>query len=157
MRPRAVDWALLFLVTVEFLSGLGSFLIGRPSGRALFVFHSGLGLAIVLLLFWKLRRVYRRVVVPTQWQPATGVSVLTTLAVILTIGTGVVWVVVQRPVDYPNGMILHTTAAILLLILVLWHMLLRFKPLRTRDVQDRRTALRFLRLVKKINYPKQAW
>lgn len=146
MRPRAVDWSLFLLVAFEFCSGLGSFLIGRPEGSWFFILHSVVGLAIVPLLFWKFRRVERRVTEPRRWQPATIVSVLTALAVLATIGTGLFWVTAQRPINYPNGMILHTTAAIVLVLCYLWHLWLRFKPLKRSDVQNRRTVLRFLSL-----------
>jgi DMSO/TMAO reductase YedYZ molybdopterin-dependent catalytic subunit len=146
MRPRAVDWTLFLLVAVEFCSGLGSFLIGRPEDAWFFILHSIVGLSILPLLFWKFRRVQRRVTEPRRWQPATMVSVLTALAVLATIGTGLFWATAQRPINYPNGMILHTTAAIVLVICYLWHLWLRFKPLPRRDVQNRRTALRFLSL-----------
>jgi DMSO/TMAO reductase YedYZ molybdopterin-dependent catalytic subunit len=146
MRARAVDWALFLLIAFEFATGLGSFLIGRPEGRPIFIIHSIVGLSIVLLVVWKWQRVYRRVTEPQRWQWATLVSIGVSLAVFATIGTGVYWAIAQRPVDYPNGMILHTTAAIVLVLLYLWHLLLRYKPLRRRDVTDRRTALRFLSL-----------
>ena len=144
MRARAVDWALFVCIAFETVSGLGSFLVGRPEGRALFVIHGMVGLAIVVLLTWKLRRVYRRVTEPRRWQWATLVSILVTLAAVAALGTGLIWTLFQTPVDYPNGMILHTTAGIALLVLYLWHMLLRYKPLTRRDVTDRRTALSFL-------------
>jgi len=144
MRPRAVDWALFALVLFEFTSGLYSFLVGRPQGRWIFVLHAAVGLALILLLVWKFGRVWRRVAEPRRWQLATSISVAASIAVLFTIGTGVYWAIAQRPVDYPNGMILHTAAAIILLVLYLWHMVLRFKPLRRRDVVNRRTALRFL-------------
>lgn len=146
MHPRVVDWTLLLLVAFEFCTGLGSFLIGRSEGRAFFIMHSVVGLSLILLLFWKLRRVQRRVTEPQRWQPATLVAVLTAVAVLATIGTGVFWVTAQRPIAYPNGMILHTTAAIVLVICYLWHLWLRFKPLRWQAVQNRRTVLRFLSL-----------
>jgi DMSO/TMAO reductase YedYZ molybdopterin-dependent catalytic subunit len=81
---------------------------------------------------------------PKRWQPATLVSVLTTLALLMTIGSGVMWATVQQPLGYPNGMILHTAAAILLVVLYGWHMALRFRPLRLRHVQNRRTVTRLL-------------
>ena len=146
LHPRVVDWALFGLVAFEFCTGLGSFLVGRPEGRAFFILHSVVGLSIILLLVWKFQRVERRVTDPKRWQPATLVSVLTAVAVLATIGTGIFWVIAQRPVNYPNGMILHTTAAIVLVILYLWHLWLRFKPLRWREVNNRRTALRLMSL-----------
>lgn len=144
MRARAVDWALFACILFEFVSGLGSFLVGRPEGRLLFVMHGVVGLAIVVLLAWKFRRVYRRVTEPRRWQPATLVSVLVSLAAVASLATGLVWTIFQVPVNYPNGMILHTSAGIALVVLYLWHMLLRYKPLTRRDVTDRRTVFSFL-------------
>ncbi|MEM7127680.1 MAG: molybdopterin-dependent oxidoreductase [Chloroflexota bacterium] len=144
MKPRAVDWLLFIFVTFEFLSGLGSFLIGRPEGQAIFWIHTVVGLGTLLLLVWKFRRVRVRVTEPRRWKLSTLISMLTAVAVLLTIGSGVLWAVVQRPLGYPNGMILHTASAIGLLILMLWHQLLRFKPLRKRDLAGRRTVLNFL-------------
>lgn len=144
MRARAVDWALFVCIAFEFVSGLGSFLVGRPEGRPLFIIHGIVGLAIVVLLMWKFRRVYRRVTEPRRWQRATLVSILVSVAAVASLATGLVWTIFQTPVNYPNGMILHTTAGIALVVLYLWHMLLRYKPLTRRDVTDRRTALSFL-------------
>jgi peptidoglycan/LPS O-acetylase OafA/YrhL len=79
VRPRAVDWALFVLVTFEMLSGLFSLLVGRPEGRLLFYLHAGGGLALMLLLFWKFRRVVHRVTNPRNWEPATIVSILTSI------------------------------------------------------------------------------
>lgn len=146
MKARVVDWLLFIFVTIEFLSGLGSFLVGRPEGRAIFWFHTLLGLSILLLFVWKFRRVRVRVTEPRRWQLSTLVSVLTSIALMVTIGTGIVWAVVQRPLGYPNGMILHTASAIGLLILMLWHQLLRYKPLKMGDLKGRRTVLHFLGL-----------
>ena len=141
MRARAVDWSLFFLIGFEFVSGLTSFTVGKEEGRALFVIHGIVGLAIIGLLFFKFRRVRRRVTEPRRWQRATIVSVLVALAAIGSLATGILWTTVQRPLGYPNGMILHTTFGIALVVLYLWHMLLRYRPLTRRDVTDRRTAL----------------
>ena len=141
IRPRAVDWALLGLITVEFLSGLISFTVGRPEGQWLFVAHGIVGLSIIFLLVFKFRRVHRRLTEPRRWQPATIVSALLALTAIASLATGIIWTAFQWPLGYPNGMILHTTFGILLLLLALWHMVLRYKPLKRRDVTDRRSVL----------------
>lgn len=141
MRARVVDWALLALITVELVSGLYSFTVGRPRGRLVFLLHGWLGLAIIFLIFFKLRRVRRRVMEPRRWQRSTLVSILLSLSALAAVGTGFIWTSFQWPIGYPNGMILHTTFGIVLLILSVWHMRLRYKPLKRHDIADRRTAL----------------
>lgn len=144
MRPRAVDWALLALVTFETLSGLGSFLVGRPEGRAWFVLHGAAGLALTLLLFWKFGRVWLRVARPRLWDRHTAAGAAAAATVLAALGTGLVWTFFQRPIYYPNGMILHTTAGLALAFFVLAHFAARFRPLRRADLGDRRSVLRFL-------------
>jgi hypothetical protein len=116
--------------------------MGRPEGRWLFVVHGALGLAILGVLALKLRRVTPLLLTPKGRRLSALVGILTTVAALTTIGLGVWWVVVQRPVNYPNGMILHTTAGFILLGLSLWHLLLRYRPPKGRDVRDRRSLLR---------------
>jgi DMSO/TMAO reductase YedYZ molybdopterin-dependent catalytic subunit len=144
MRPRVVDWALLLLVTLETVSGFGSFLVGRPDGRWVFVLHGITGLAIVLLLIWKLRRVWPRLVRPSRWDHATLVSLLALLAVLLVLATGLLWTTWQWPAGFPNGMWLHVAFGLLLVSVLLLHMLARLKPMRLADVRDRRSVLHFL-------------
>lgn len=144
MRPRAVDWLLFLLVTTETLTGFGSFLVGWPEGRWLFALHGAVGLALVLLLLWKLRRVWQRIVQPMRWDGATIISILALVALLLVLLTGVVWTTWQWPSDFPNGMYLHISSGLALVVAMLLHMALRFKPLRLPDLQGRRTALHFL-------------
>lgn len=142
MRARMVDWALLVLTLVGVGTGLASFLVGDVQGRLLFMAHGALELAVVGVVTAKLRRVQYRLTSPNLWRAGMIVGVLTTLAAVATVGLGVWWVIVQTPVHYPNGMILHTTAGLVLLGLCLWHLLLRFRPLPRRDLTDRRALLR---------------
>jgi DMSO/TMAO reductase YedYZ molybdopterin-dependent catalytic subunit len=146
MRPRVVDWALFGLILFELLSGYGSFLVGKPQGRVIFVVHGMVGLAIVGLLILKLRRVYPRLA-PARWQAATLVSIATTLLAVAAVASGLYWSMWQQPLGYPNGMILHTLFGSLLFVVYLWHMVLRYKPLRRHDVSDRRSLLTALGLL----------
>lgn len=141
MRARMVDWALLILTVVGITTGLWSFLVGDPDGRWLFVAHGALGLAILGVLAAKLRRVTPIVTSRRGWRLSAAIGIATAVAAVATVGIGVWWVVIQRPVDYPNGMILHTTMAFVLFGLVLWHLVLRFRLPSRRDVRDRRSLL----------------
>lgn len=142
MRARVVDWSLLAIVLLGIGTGLWSFLMGQPDGHWLFVVHGALGLAILGVLALKLRRVTPLMLTPKGQRLSALVGILTTLAALATVGLGVWWVVVQRPLNYPNGMILHTTAGFILMGLLLWHLLLRYRPLKGRDISDRRSLLR---------------
>lgn len=144
MRPRMVDWSIFLMVSVEVISGLASLLVGRWQGRFIFYVHSAVGLALIVLLGWKFRRVVRRLTRPSNWDWATLISVATSLALLATIATGVVWVVAQSPIGWPSGMNLHIVFALSLIPLYLFHMALRWKPPAVREIKSRRAALRFL-------------
>lgn len=144
MKPRLVDWLLLAFVPAETATGLLSFLEGRPEGRLLFALHGALGLGILLLLAWKLLRVYPRLVGRRFGDRATAVSVAALLLVLLTLGSGVAWTAWQWPLGYPNGLNWHVIFGLALTPAAVAHMALRFKPLRRADLQGRRAALRFV-------------
>jgi hypothetical protein len=147
MRARVVDWSLLVLVLVGIGTGLWSFLVGDPRGHWLFVAHGAFGLAILGVLAAKLRRVTPIVLSPKGQRLSAVVGILTAVAALFTVGIGLWWVVVQTPTAYPNGMILHTTIAFILLGLCLWHLLLHYRPLKRSDVRDRRSLLRLLAIL----------
>jgi DMSO/TMAO reductase YedYZ molybdopterin-dependent catalytic subunit len=147
MRPRLVDWSLLVLVLFEAGSGLYSFLQGRPENSWLFVLHGVTGLALVLLLVWKLRRVWKRVADRRRWDWATSAAVAALGFVLLAIGTGVIWTTVQWPLGYPNGMNWHVIFGLSLAVFVVLHMVMRYKPLRRADIVGRRAALSGLAVV----------
>ena len=141
MRPRLVDWSLLVLVLFEALSGLYSFLLGRPENGWWFAMHGVCGLAITLLLVWKLRRVWRRLADRRRWDAATAASAGALGAVLLVLGSGVVWTVFQGPLGYPNGLNWHVVFGLALTVFVVLHMIARFKPIRRVDFAGRRAAL----------------
>jgi DMSO/TMAO reductase YedYZ molybdopterin-dependent catalytic subunit len=138
---------LLALVLLGIVTGLWSFLIGDPQGWLLFVAHGALGVAVLGVLAAKIGRVTPIVVAAKRRRVSMIVGVLTAIAALVTVGLGLWWMVMQSPVDYPNGMILHTTAAFILLGLCLWHLFLRFRPLTQRDLRDRRSLLRLVAIL----------
>lgn len=142
MRARLVDWLLLVLVLAETGTGLLSFREGRPEGRWLFVLHGVLGMAIVLLLLWKVQRVWPRVKRWRRWDAATPAALLALAAVLLVLVTGIVWTTWQWPLGYPNGLNLHVGLGLILAAAVVVHLVLRYKPLRRQDFASRRALLR---------------
>ena len=70
MTPRIVDWLIFLLVTFEVGTGLTSLTVGSWGGRWVFYAHGAAGLALVVLLFLKVRRVFHRLVRPARWKPA---------------------------------------------------------------------------------------
>jgi DMSO/TMAO reductase YedYZ molybdopterin-dependent catalytic subunit len=144
MRPRIVDWSIFVVVTFQLLTGLGSLLVGRPEGGWIFYVHGAAGLALIVLLFYKFRRVLRRLVRPSLWGPATLVSASASLAVLATVGTGVAWVILQQPLGWPSGMNLHILFALLLIPLYGLHMALRWRPPPAHQITSRRALLRGL-------------
>lgn len=140
MHPRLVDRLLLILVLWEGLSGLGTFLMGKPEGQWLFRLHGITGLALVVLLGWKMARVSSRIR-PRRWRRSTLLSVAVFLLAVTSIGTGVVWVSFQIPFGYPNGLNLHVMSGLLLLLGMVVHAWIRHKPLTWQVLRSRRNFM----------------
>jgi hypothetical protein len=152
MNARAVNVAILVLLTLELATGLGSFLIGDTGGRWLFWLHRAGGLALVVLLLWKTgiaARSYRRrgPRVSTGLSSVFGVLFLTSLA------TGVLWASVGLPwvpvpvLGYWTVLSLHVALSVLLIPLFLIHLGLRWPRPSREDFTGRRAALRMLGLL----------
>ncbi len=144
MRPRLVDWTLFALATFVAASGFASWLLLDEQAAPLIAIHAAAGLALVIPLVWKLQRVQPRVTRGQAWDWRTPLSILTALAAIGAVATGVFWTHAQQPTGYPNGMHLHIVFGIALMILIGLHVALRFKLPSPRDLQGRRDALRWL-------------
>jgi DMSO/TMAO reductase YedYZ molybdopterin-dependent catalytic subunit len=141
MRARLVDWSLLCLVLFEAASGFYTFTQGRPENIWFFTLHGAAGLALVLLLFWKLRRVWVRIVDRRRWDAGTPAALAALGFVLLTLGSGLVWTLWHWPLGYPNGLNWHVVFGVALVLFTVLHMLRRFKPLRRADLRGRRAVL----------------
>ena len=146
--PRAVDWSLFAFVVVEAVTGLVSFTVGVPEGWPLFWLHRALGVGIVALLAWKLARVRRRLTDPDLWQRSTALSVLTLVAALGAIGTGVAWVFgLDVRISYWTLLSVHVGFGLALVPLVAAHASTRFRLPRRVDFERRRTAVRYFALL----------
>jgi DMSO/TMAO reductase YedYZ molybdopterin-dependent catalytic subunit len=143
-RPRLVDWSLFALVAAETVTGLVSFTVGTPSGWPVFWLHRVLGVPVLALLAFKLARVRRNLTAPANWRPTTLLSVATALLAIGALATGAAWVFgVDVRVSYWTLLSVHVAFGLVLLAVVPLHAATRFRPLRRRDVEGRRSALRY--------------
>ncbi|GAB3707427.1 molybdopterin-dependent oxidoreductase [Halorubrum pallidum] len=142
--PRAVDWSLLAFVVAEATTGLVSFTVGVPEGWPLFWLHRALGVAIVALLAWKLARVHRRLTDPGLWQRSTALSVMTLVAALGALATGVAWVFgLDVRLSHWTLLSVHVGFGLALVPLVAAHAATRFRLPRRVDFERRRTAVRY--------------
>ena len=146
--PRAVDWSLFAFVVAEAATGLVSFTVGVPEGWPLFWLHRALGVGIVALLGWKLTRVWRRLTDPNLWRRSTALSVLTLVAAVGALATGVAWVFgLDVRLSYWTLLSVHVGFGLALVPLVAAHAATRFRPPRRVDFERRRTAVTYFALL----------
>jgi hypothetical protein len=90
MSARAVNLAILVLVTVQFLSGFAAFLVGTPDGRWVFWVHAVGGVTLALLVPWKtaiaLRSFARR-----RWGVWASLPILLSLLFLGSLISGLLW------------------------------------------------------------------
>jgi DMSO/TMAO reductase YedYZ molybdopterin-dependent catalytic subunit len=146
--PRLVDWSLFSIVCFEVVTGLVSFTVGSPSWWPLFWAHRIAGLTFIALLAFKLARVRHRVTDRRLWRRSTGLSVLTAVAALGALATGIVWVFgLDVRLSYWTLLSVHVGFGLVLLPLVVAHLSTRFRLPRREDFERRRTALKYAGLL----------
>ena len=152
MNARVVNVAIMLLLASALLTGLISFLIGEPNGRWIFWFHRASGLALVVLLTWKVgiaKRSYRR----RGLGVGTGLSAVFGVLFFGSLVTGVLWTSVGLPrVPVPvltswTALSLHAAISLLLMPFFLQHASLRWPRPRRVDLIGRRAVIRMLGLL----------
>ncbi len=150
--PRAINVALLLLLTLELLTGLGGFLVGELGGRWVFWLHRAGGLALVVLLLWKsgiVGRSYRH----RGLRIGTGLSAVFGLLFLGSLATGLAWVTLGLPwVPVPalgswTVLSLHVALSVALIPLFAIHLGLRWPRPGRADLIGRRAVLRMLCLL----------
>lgn len=141
-RPRSAridNLTLLLVLAVVLLSGVGSWLVGTPTGRWVVVTHGVGGLLVLLLVRWKapvIRSGWRRSR-RSRWASAA-LAVLTVLALVTGVlhSTGLVTVAAGQLMMW-----WHVAAGLVLVPLLGWHALAHRQRPRRTDL-DRRLLLR---------------
>jgi hypothetical protein len=119
-----------------------------PDWGWLFIVHSVGGFTLVILLFWKFRRVRPRVTNRSLWDGGTPVSILLGALALAALLTGTMWTLtgVVRIGSF-TLLTIHMILGVLVVPVLLWHLRHRFRWPRTRDVAGRREALRYTALI----------
>ena len=144
-RPRLVDWSLFVLLVVVLSTGLLGFLSGRPGEAWVFLVHGVAGLSLVAFLYFKLRRVRGRLSRFTITRALSGLLVLATVGAL---ATGVWWVSGGSLDLGPWGLLnLHVGLGLLVVPLLAYHLVRRFRPLSAADFEGRRTTLQYAAVV----------
>jgi DMSO/TMAO reductase YedYZ molybdopterin-dependent catalytic subunit len=142
VTPRGTDWSLALLVALGLTTGLATWFAGSHQSAWVFAVHAALGTALALVLVWKLRRVWPRILARGRWDRRTGLGLASLLLVAVALGSGFAW---ASGLDAAfGGMSLlgwHVLLGVFLGVLVLSHALVRARPIRAADVRDRRQFL----------------
>ncbi|WP_436932243.1 molybdopterin-dependent oxidoreductase [Halosimplex halobium] len=145
--PRVVDASLLAAVVLLLATGAVSLVSGRPAGAWVFDAHAVAGLATVVLLAWKLRRVRHRLR-PGALDATRLLSALLGVVAAAALATGIWWVFGGRLDLGPWGLLnLHIGLGLLVPLLLLVHLRQRLALPTRESVADRRNALRYAALV----------
>ena len=148
MSPRLTDWSIALATVLAFTLGLVSLVSGLPQEWFIFALHGIAGLWLLLLLWGKLRRVWKRLIYRRFWNRSTIFGLLALLFVSLALISGIVWVGGGNL--YFAGFNLlnwHITLGFVVTGIIALHMLARAKGLRKRDVAGRRRLLAFSALL----------
>jgi DMSO/TMAO reductase YedYZ molybdopterin-dependent catalytic subunit len=129
-------------------TGLVSLVSGRPSEAIVFVLHGMGGLALVVLLFWKFKRVRHRVTNRAAWDWGTPISILLGILALAALATGIYWAFGGTLTVGPWTLLfVHMALGVLVVPVLLVHLRKRFRLPSTSDFEGRRTALSSLAVV----------
>jgi DMSO/TMAO reductase YedYZ molybdopterin-dependent catalytic subunit len=142
MTPRATDWGLAAVVAALFATGMASLFAAAPGHAWVFAVHDVLAFVLVALVVVKLRRVWRRLAKPSEWDRAVKAGVLVTIFVVLASLTGWLWSAGGEIFVAGYSLIAwHLVLGGTLFAAVAVHAYLRAQRIRKRDVANRRQFL----------------
>ena len=143
MTPRGTDWTLALLVSLLSVTGLLTWFSGASQDAWVFAAHAAGGGALALVLGWKLRRVWRRLLHPARWDGWTAAGLAALGLVAIALGSGWLWSSAGDAylADY-SLLVWHTALGAVLTAVVALHLARRAKRPRPRDLASRRQFLR---------------
>jgi hypothetical protein len=148
MSPRLTDWSIALATVIAFLTGVISLVSGHPQEWLIFLLHAIGGFWLLLLMWGKLRRVWPRLVHLRRWDRRTIFGLLALLLVTLALGSGIWWATGGDV--YVVGFNLlnwHIILGFVVTAAIVFHMFVRAKRLRKRDIVGRRRVIQFSALL----------
>jgi DMSO/TMAO reductase YedYZ molybdopterin-dependent catalytic subunit len=139
VAARLVDWALAALVAALIATGILTLFAGSPGDAWVYVAHDALGVAIAVLLVFKLRRVWARIASLERWDGRTLAGAFAAVLAVAALASGFLWS--DGANASPGGYSLlswHDALGAALVVIVGAHMVARAKRLRGRDLTGRR-------------------
>jgi DMSO/TMAO reductase YedYZ molybdopterin-dependent catalytic subunit len=142
VTPRGTDWGLALVVALLFATGMASLFAASPGEEWVFVAHDVLAFALAGLLAVKMRRVWRRLVDPAQWDRLVKPGVLATSFVAAALASGWLWSGGGR-ISIAGFTLLswHLVLGWALTGAVAVHAVIRRRRMRAADFADRRQFL----------------
>jgi DMSO/TMAO reductase YedYZ molybdopterin-dependent catalytic subunit len=142
VTPRGTDWGLALVVGLLFASGMASLFAASPGESWVFVVHDVLAFVLAALLVAKMRRVWRKLVGPEDWDRLVKPGVMATAFVCAALVSGWVWSGGGR-VSIGGFTLLswHLVLGWALTAAVAVHAFVRRRRLRAADAADRRQFL----------------
>jgi DMSO/TMAO reductase YedYZ molybdopterin-dependent catalytic subunit len=142
VTPRGTDWGLALVVALLFATGMASLFAASPGETWLFVGHDVLAFALAGLLVVKMRRAWRRLFGPDDWDRLVKPGVIATALVAAALASGWVWSGGGR-VSIAGFTLLswHLVLGWALTAAVAVHAFIRRRRLRAVDIADRRQFL----------------
>jgi cytochrome b561 len=142
VTARGTDWGLAALVASLIATGVLTLFEGSSHDAWVFAAHDALGVAIAVLVVVKLRRVWPRIRSLERWDGRTAAGVSVAALVVATLVSGWVWSTGADATIAGYSLLgWHDALGAVLALLVVAHMVLRAKPVRSRDVVHRRQFL----------------
>jgi DMSO/TMAO reductase YedYZ molybdopterin-dependent catalytic subunit len=142
VTARGTDWGLAGLIVLLIATGCLTLFAGGSGDEWVFATHDALGVAIVLLLIVKLRRVWPRLLRHPGRDMRTLVGGVGLAVAVAALGSGFLWANGADPAIAGYTMLAwHEALGAFVLLVVAAHMVVRAKPLRKRDVAERRQFL----------------
>ena len=142
MTARVTDWGLAGLVAALLVTGALTLFAGAPGEAWIIALHDACGIAIALLVIVKLRRVWPRLVGAARGVHRRAAGIGAALAVIGCLLAGFLWSggAAVAPAGY-SLLSWHDGLGAILAIAAAFHMAVRAKRLRRRDLAGRRQFL----------------